>query len=56
MMGANSSKLESKKVKDSIAAEITNYKGILARQLTTGVWKPPAPSYPNKLRERNAIE
>lgn len=56
MMDANANKQETKKVKDGITAEIVNYKGILARQLTTGIWKAPAPSYHNKLIERKAIE
>ena len=33
-----------------------NYKGILARQLMTGIWKEPHASYPIKLKERKALE
>lgn len=56
MMDPNSNKEELKKVKDDLNLEIINYKGILARQLTTGIWKEPHPSFPAKLKERRALE
>lgn len=41
LMDPNCNKQELMKKKDDINFEIVNYKGIVARQLMTGIWKEP---------------
>ena len=36
--------------------EINNYKGLLIRQLTTGIYQEPKEAYLSKLKEKEAIE
>ena len=36
--------------------EINNYKGLLIRQLTTGIYTEPREAYLTKLKEKEAIE
>jgi hypothetical protein len=56
MMEPNANRDQLMKKKDDINLEIVNYKGIVCRELTTGIWKQPHPHYPPKLKERRALE
>jgi hypothetical protein len=41
MMHEGGDKAKLKTTKDNLMFEIENYKGIVARELTTGIWKEP---------------
>ncbi len=42
--------------KEKIAYELNNMRGIVARQLTTGIWREPSMLYVKKLNQRRALE
>ena len=52
--GVNKAKVTAEK--EEINLSVNVLKGILARQLTTGIWKEPTTKYVNKLQERKALE
>ena len=56
MMDPNCNKTKVKQEKEIAAAEADNLRMILVRQITTGIWKEPIPSYANKLKQRKALE
>ena len=48
--GINKAKVTAEK--EEILFSVNTMRGILARQLTTGIWKEPSTKYVNKLHER----
>ncbi len=42
--------------KDECNANVINLKGIVIRQITTGIWIEPKPAYVAKVKERISIE
>ena len=45
-----------RKEKEECAANVVNLKGILIRQITTGIWIEPKPGYVGKIKERKSLE
>jgi hypothetical protein len=42
--------------KEKVAHELNNMRGIVGRQLTTGIWREPSVFYVNKLSKRRGLE
>lgn len=51
--GSDVSALQAKK--STHAKQLVHYKGMLARQMTTGIWTEPRQAYLDKLRERETL-
>ena len=45
-----------RKEKEEIAANVEIMKGIVIRQITTGIWIEPKPGYVKKIKEKRSIQ